>query len=184
MRYVYEDVDRHGNVRVYFWRGKGHKKIRLRAVPGTPEFRAAYNEALASATAAADTNPLARTQVSNPKVGTWGWLCQQYLNSGEFKQLGPHTQRRRRQLLQNTWDEPVAPGASEHFVDFPLSRMTSKAIRVLRDRKAHVPESANGLIKAIRQVFTWALSAELPGVSANLGRDVPYFESKGDGFHT
>ena len=25
-RYIYEDVDRHGNVRIYFWRGKGHRK--------------------------------------------------------------------------------------------------------------------------------------------------------------
>ena len=37
-RYVYEDVDRHGNVRIYFWRGIGHRKIRLNEKVGSPEF--------------------------------------------------------------------------------------------------------------------------------------------------
>lgn len=41
--YVYEDVDRHGNVRVYFWR-KGCRKVRLREVLGSPEFVARYHE--------------------------------------------------------------------------------------------------------------------------------------------
>ena len=33
-RYVYEDVDRHGNVRLYFQRGKGQRKVRITARPG------------------------------------------------------------------------------------------------------------------------------------------------------
>jgi hypothetical protein len=36
-RYLVEDVDRHGNVRIYF-RRKGQPKIRLREVPGTNAF--------------------------------------------------------------------------------------------------------------------------------------------------
>jgi len=36
--HVHEDVDRHGNVRVYFRRAVGQPKIRLRARPGTVEF--------------------------------------------------------------------------------------------------------------------------------------------------
>ena len=29
-RHVHEDIDRHSNVRIYFWRGKGHRKVRIR----------------------------------------------------------------------------------------------------------------------------------------------------------
>lgn len=184
LRYVYEDVDRHGNIRIYFWRGKGHRKTRLREAPGTAQFLRAYTAAHEVDTfkgAAADPSD---HSIKPPKAGTWGWLCNEYLASGEFKQLGTGTRRRRRQLLEHTWDQPIAPNAREKFVDFPLPRMTAKAIRVLRDRKADAPEAANGLIKATRQVFTWALAAEVPGVAANPARDVPYFKSSGDGFHT
>jgi integrase len=181
LRYVHEDADRNGNVRVYFWRGKGHRKIRIRETPGTPAFRAAYDAALAEDT----TKPAAEQSISAaPKKGTWRWLCVEYLSSGEFIQLGHHTRRRRRQLLEQTWSEPIAPKAVERFAEFPLNRMTAKAIRVLRDRKANVPESANGLVKAIRQVFTWAIKAEIEGVTSNPARDVPYFPSKGPGWHT
>ena len=43
--YVYEDVDRHGNVRLYFWR-KGQRKVRVREQPGTEEFTSRYHELL------------------------------------------------------------------------------------------------------------------------------------------
>ena len=38
-RYIVEDVDRHGNVRIYF-RRTGQPKIRLRERPGTEAFDA------------------------------------------------------------------------------------------------------------------------------------------------
>src|SRR5262249_49078846 len=40
--YIYEDVDHHGNVRIHFWRGKGHRKVRLREKAGSPEFHREY----------------------------------------------------------------------------------------------------------------------------------------------
>ena len=44
IQYVVEDVDRHGNVRVYF-RKRGCKKIHLPNKIGTSEFWTAYNNA-------------------------------------------------------------------------------------------------------------------------------------------
>ena len=44
-RYVTKDRDRHGNVRLYF-RRPGKPKIRLRGLPGSEEFLAAYKAAL------------------------------------------------------------------------------------------------------------------------------------------
>jgi hypothetical protein len=43
-----EDRDRHGNLRVYY-RAKGVKKVRLRAMPWTLEFMAAYEDAKGAA---------------------------------------------------------------------------------------------------------------------------------------
>jgi hypothetical protein len=42
---VVEDVDRHGNVRVYYRSGKGKPKIRLTSTPGTAEFETEYHRA-------------------------------------------------------------------------------------------------------------------------------------------
>ena len=46
LKYVSEDVDRHGNVRCYV-RVPGKRKVRIRALPGTPEFMDEYQAAIA-----------------------------------------------------------------------------------------------------------------------------------------
>ena len=125
--FLCKDRDRHGNVRYYFRRNG--KKTRIRARPGTIEFQEAY-DALLAASASCRGVPAAET----PKTGTYRWLCMQYLRSTDFKQLDPKTQHVRRQVLEHTWTEPIAPGAKETFADFPISRMSTKAVRVLRDR--------------------------------------------------
>jgi hypothetical protein len=43
-KYVHDDVDRHGNVRVLFRRRIGNKKVRIRERIGTPEFDRRYEE--------------------------------------------------------------------------------------------------------------------------------------------
>lgn len=183
--YVYEDMDRHGNVRIYVWRGKGFRKVRLRERPGTPEFRRAYDAALAASasnTPPADARPGLSRQV---RPGTLRWMCVRYFKeSAEFRRLAPRTQKVRRLVLESAFDELIAPDRTERFADFPLERLTAKSIRVLRDRKVDAPESGNARVKALRQVFAWALEAEVPGVANNPARDVPYFPSSGDGFHT
>ena len=60
--------------------------------------------------------------------------------------------------------------------------MTPKAIRVLRDRKAGAPEAANGRVKAIRAVFSWALDEE--HVAVNPAREVPRIKNASSGYHS
>jgi hypothetical protein len=57
LKYLCEDTDRHGNVRLYVRRGKGHPKIRIRALPGTPEFFRAYQLALGGRHERRDVHP-------------------------------------------------------------------------------------------------------------------------------
>jgi integrase len=180
LRYIHEDVDRHGNVRIYFWR-KGQRKVRIRARSGTAEFEAAYRAALAQSEAGSLSGP-ADAKGGHPAPGTYRWLCVQYFGSPEFRRLDPRTQWTRRGILESTFNEPIAPGAKELFADFPLARMTAKAVRVLRDRKAGLPEAANNRLKSVRRVFAWAMDNE--HVTANPARDVPYVRTGTQGHHT
>ncbi len=115
--------------------------------------------------------------------GSWRWLCIRYFGEcAEYKRLDFRTQHVRRQILEATFDEPIAPGSPKFFRDFPLSRMTTDAVEVLRDRKIHVPKSANARIKAMRQVFKFGVKKKLS--PSNPTRDVEYFKSGSTGFHS
>lgn len=179
LKFVHQDMDRHGTVRIYFWRGKGHPKTRIREAPGSPAFRKRYDELLAGADQASGATKAADRR---PQAGTFRWLCVGYFASAEFKSLDLRTQRVRRGILEHIFDEPIAPGAKDHFADVPLDRFTARAVRVIRDRKAEFPEAANSRLKAIRQVYAWGLAAEPEAVTMNPARDVPYLKSKPGGF--
>src|SRR5262249_49845360 len=139
-----EDHDRHGTIRIYY-RAKGRPKVRLRGAPWTPEFMVAYEGA---------KDAVVRTTARGITPGTWRWLCIHYFaECVDYKRLDPRVQHVRRQILEGTFDEPIAPGSLKCFRDFPLSRMTADAVEVLRDRKIVTPESANARVKAMRQVF-------------------------------
>ena len=176
-----EDRDRHGNIRVYY-RENGKKKVRLRAIPWSPEFMAECDRAKT-----ATTNSVIR---SNIKTGTWRWLCVRYFQEcADYKTLDPRTQHVRRLILESIFDEPIAPRSPKLFRDLPLSMMTADAVEVLRDRKLALPEAANSRVKAIRGVFNWAVKKKgsdgKPLVSHNLAREVPYLKSKNPlGYHT
>jgi site-specific recombinase XerD len=179
-QYVYEDVDRHGNVRIYFWR-KGRKKVRIRARPGSHEFDIAYHAAKLQSERGELAGD-ARSVFSVPTRGTWRWLCLQYTGSVEFRRLGESTQRVRKGILEATFCEPIAPNSKETFGDFPLSRMSARAVKVLRDRKAASADAANNRLKTIRRVFAWGLENDY--VNTNPARDVSLLRVTSEGHHT
>src|SRR5262245_20693890 len=168
-----EDRDRRGTIRIYY-RAKERPKVRLRGTPWAPEFMAEYEVAKGEATP---------TKAKGIASGTWRWLCTRYFaECAEYKRLDARTQHVRRQILESTFDEPIAPVSSKYFRDFPLSRMTADAVEVLRDRKIDTPESANARVKAMRQVFKFGVKKKL--APSNPARDVEYFKSGSTGFHT
>lgn len=166
---------------VYF-RKQGQKDIRMRGVPYTEEWNALYQQLLAGEV------PEERKVVAPPKENTFAWLCQQFFNSTQFdEELDARTRRVRRQILQTCLDEPVRADKPDgpKYGDMPIGRITPKAIAVLRDRKKDKPEAANGRIKAIRSVFTWAGRAEASLVLVNPARDVQYRKPENpDGHHS
>lgn len=192
LRHVYEDEDRHGNVRIYFWRGKGHRKIRIREDAGSKAFRDAYDAAFALDTLIKPKTPeqaaghAPHATLTLPKPGTYRWLCARYMaECPEYLQCEPQTRRTRMQILEATYDEPIAPGAKDTFADMPLEYLSLKALYVLRDRKLELPGAANNRVKALRQVFKWAVAPNVGIAKVNLARDIELFKpANGEGFHT
>ena len=140
-----EDVDKKYNViRIYYRPKKGMKKIRIRGTPWTAEFMEAYEAAKGGSTE--------KKKSVGAKPGTWGYLCAEYVRTSEFKRLDARTRHVRKLTLDAMCQEPIAPGSDRTFNDFPLSKISADDIEVLRDRKIHFPEAANGRLKAARQV--------------------------------
>ena len=75
--FLCKDRDRHGNVRYYFRRDG--KKTRIRARPGTLEFQTEYDAFLE-----ASNSSKCVAKPDTPKVGTYRWLCEQYLRSTDL----------------------------------------------------------------------------------------------------
>src|SRR6185437_8323533 len=171
-----EDIDRHGNVRVYF-RAKGQPKIRLRGLAWSPEFMAGYAAAKQSR---APTNW--RRGVNEVKPNTWRWLCTKYFTS--FEKPPTDYQIVLKQRLEATFDEPTKRGSNLYFGDMPLSMFGRKAVRTLRDRKKDTPEGANNRLKAIRNVFTWANDEFDDFKYGNPGRSVEKLHRPTDGYYT
>jgi len=164
-RYCVEDVDRYGKSRIYLGR-KGQKKTRLKGLPWSQPFMDAYQAALEGSAA--------------PKPGvviprSWRWLCHQCFGSAASKALDAHaTQPRRRAALEVTFDEPIKPGTPILFGDVQVSKLTTAAVRAMRDRKAaESKDGANARLKAIRGVFKWATTPGIELCDHNPSRDVP-----------
>jgi len=169
-KYVVEDMDRHGNVRTYL-RRKGQKKIRLYSPVGTQSFIDEYQFALINNYSLKKPPKIE----DKPQIATtsFRWLCQQYFKSAGYKQLATSTQTVRRQILDRIC---IKDG------DKPFALLEPRHVRARRDAKADKPESANGELKALRQVFAFAVEYDL--ATTNPAKEVPYLKSHSEGFHS
>jgi len=156
-RFLVEDVDRHGNVRVYF-RRKGQPKIRLREMPGTEAFNDEYQRVFCS-----EIKPPSADQHTPAMPGRMRWLCQQYYASAAFQSLAESTRKVRRGIL-----EEICRRAG----NFRYAMMEPSHVAKLRDEKAAFPDAANNRVKALRQLFAWASSVEYRYATKNPARDV------------
>src|SRR6476646_5008598 len=138
-RYLVEDVDRYGNIRLYV-RVPGRPKLRIRVPFGTDEFIAAYN-------AAVSDHITAPHQAREAKPGSFRHLCVLYYSSPMFKRLDVATQSWRRRALD---------AMSEKHGHKPVALMASRHIRMLRDERADQPGAANQRLKALKALFAWA----------------------------
>lgn len=165
IKFVVEDVDRHGNVRLYF-RRPGTAKIRLPGPMGSDQFWSYYREAVAGTIR---TKPISRAK---PLESSFRYLAESYYGSAEFKLLSERTRMVRRRVLDHF---------CEKYGDYPYGSLEPKHIRSLRDGMADRPEAANQLLKLLRQVLSFAVANDL--VKHNVGKEVPYIHTGSAGFH-
>lgn len=168
-KYVILDVDGRGVERIYL-REPGKKKIRLRGPIGSEDFWKDY-----AAARAGELTPREKPEYRGalPPAGTFARLVVDYYGSSAFRALHPDTRYRRRLIL-----DPLR----EEFGDFPAAKLEGKHIRRMRDARAVTPETANGLIKSLRQVYKFGV--EYGYVRANPAREVSTVRRKGTGYHT
>src|SRR5215831_16978891 len=93
LQYIHEFKDRHGKIRRYV-RLPGRKRIPLRGAPGSEEFMAAYQAALAGEALRVEVG------ASRTKPGTVNAVVISYFNSAAFQSLAPETRRTRRNILE------------------------------------------------------------------------------------
>lgn len=176
--HLLQDTDRHGNRRIYYRRA-GQRMVRLHAEPGTDEFMDEYR-------AARDGVP--KAQPARPKIeralpGSLRWLIQGYYGSAYFKTLGESTQTARRGILESiclsiaeTSRGPIERGK------LPFAEMRAKHVRQIRDEKLDLPAAANGRLKALGQVFEWAIEDEIATEDPTVG--VRQLHGRAGGWHT
>ncbi len=170
--YVTEERDKRGRLYVYF-RRPGRPKVRLRD-SRSADFMALYARLLAG-------EAVPSPSATRP-TGTLCWLVEQYERSAEVRRLDPRTRRARSQILAACLAEPISPESARTFGQVPASRITGKAIRVLRDRKADKPAAAGHRVKVLRRVF--AFGVEFEHVERNPARDIPLPKTSPQGFHS
>jgi len=161
VRYVERWTDRHGNVRLYYRRSRPGPRVALRGPEGSPEF---WEDYIAASESRGETS----------QRGTIRWLVSQYLKSAAFKGMKTSSQVVRRNIFERFCREH---GEKRYSV------LRAKHLRRIRDKMADRPEAANGLIKALRQMFKWAVEDE--EMDRNPAADVAYLAPKNKGgFHT
>ncbi|MGC2825076.1 MAG: tyrosine-type recombinase/integrase [Pseudolabrys sp.] len=153
LAYVQEFI-RHGIVRRYF-RKAGCKRVTLPGVPGSPEFNAAYESALASL-----PKPVTETQ------GSITALVAAYYKSDAFtKALAPETQRMRRNILDRL---------RERHGDKRVRTLERRHIVMMLEKKA--PYAQKNWLKTIRGLMLFAIKenyrADDPTAGVNAARPV------------
>lgn len=170
-KYVHSFIDRHGKARFYF-RRPGFKKVPLPGLPWSPEFMAAYEEALAG-------QPVA-VGAGRVKPGTMRFLATSYFGSIDYRSLRPSTQSVYRNLIDRFCEESDREGRK--LGDKQASTLQRDHIVKLMAARAAKPESANGLRKILRAMMKHAV--EIGMRAEDPTRDVRAIRVRSDGFHS
>lgn len=165
LKYLVEDVDRCGNIRLYV-RVPGCPKARIRERYPSDEFTAAYNDAIACA----NNHP---RQAKSAQRGSFRHLCQLYYGGNAFKSLDTSTQ---------SWIRHHLDRIGAKHADKPVAMMSSRHVRKLRDELVGFPAAANKRLKSLKALFAWATEEE--EATHNPTVDVKKIKYATSGHHT
>lgn len=177
LRYLSEEPDRHGNMRLYVRRHG--RRLRLRVARNDPRFIAAYQTALESLSELRPAPSDAPAKKIAPR-GSLGWLAALYFGSEEFRDLA--SKRTRRAVIEDCLREAIREGSTDLMAECPLSFVTPAKIKRLRDLKKGLPGAGNNRRKYLSAMFGWAV--ENGHMTTNPARDVRRIKYATNGFHT
>jgi len=158
--HLHRQTSRHGKIVWYVRIGKG-PRIRVKGIYGTPEFDAAYQDAIAGNL---------RTRPSKAAKGTLQWLLTLYRQSSAWTDLSMATRRQRENIFRHV----LTTAAQE-----PVSRIDKKAIVGGRERRKATPSQARHFVDSMRGLFKWAVEAELAKSDPTQGISIKKPKTKG-----
>jgi integrase len=170
-KYTQAFPDRHGTPRFYF-RRKGFARVALPGLPWSPQFMAAYEQAMAGQ---------APTIINaKAKPGSFAALAASYLTSSAFLTMKPSTKG----VYRNAIDRLRASKDKDGNEIGTKSAATLKREHVVKlmAARAEKPESANLLRKVLRAMMQHAVETGLRADDPT--RDVKAIRVKSDGFHS
>jgi integrase len=169
LKYVHQFVDkRRGAAKArFYFRRRGFPQLPLPRLPGSPEFNAAYERALAGSTV---TPPIGAKRV---RVGSIGALALAWFNSPEFLTLKPATQRTYR-LIVEKW--------LQQHRDKLFASLERKHVKAMLAEKAKKPAAANHWLRLLKSMMHFAIAEGMRSDDPTAGVD--FIERKATGFHT
>lgn len=155
LRYVQAFTDRNGHVRHYF-RKPGLPRVALPGRPGSPEFMAAYHEALSSRPAPVAGRPI--------EAGTFAKLAADYMASVQFKRTKASSQTVTRGIL--------APFIAAHG-HRTVAGMKRQHVEAIIAAKSETPAAANNLLRRLRMLMNFAIANSW--LTADPSKGIPFF---------
>jgi len=159
-------IDRYGRARFYV-RRPGHKNVRLPGLPWSPEFMAAYAEAV-------EGQQLIEIGAKRSPAGSVAATVGLYLGSTAFANLAAETQRTRRNILERFREE---------HGEKRIAAIEKKHVQAMVTAKGATPSAARNFLIILRAVIAFAIEA---GIRADddptLGVKRP--KIKTDGYRT
>jgi integrase len=164
LKFVQAFVDRKTGKTFHYFRKRGMARVRLPGVPGSAEFMAAYQQAIAAA-----PTPIGASKRSKP--GSVSAAIAEFYGSQSWRSLTGGTPASRRAILERF---------REKHGHLPLATLPTEFVRALIDTMT--PHEAKNWLKAVRGFMTWCVDRKLVRNDPTLGVRVKL--PKSDGFHT
>ena len=156
-KFVHGFIDRHGKPRFYFRRA-GHKTLPLPGLPWSPEFMAAYQEAIAGA-------PRVQIGANRSRTGTVAAAVAGYFGSASFAMgLADSTRRTRRRILERF---------REQHGDKGIATLGKVHVERMVNAKAGTPGEALNFLVALRTLMRHAITAGLRADDPTIGVRAP-----------
>jgi integrase len=150
-KFTHGYIDCRGKARFYF-RKSGFPKVSLPGLPWSPEFMAAYEQALKATEKPA--NAIAQIGADHVVPRSMRALAIAYYDSAAFSALKPTSQTVYRSIIDGFCRETGKDGKLHG--DLSAVTMQTPHVEKLMDARKDKPDSANGLRKVLRELFKLA----------------------------